>query len=375
MVEKEKLQELESRLPLPDWKWLEAAVNWDAPDLDTITTEQVHQYFASQTHPGAVNDAYLIRSLIWQAWIKIIAVVPDHEPLEGNLRTCWYSIVGPFYRKHQLLPKALDMAPASPEQELLIAPLPDTFISAPESVILGKRSPKDQVIETMTELISDFILHHVFRFQDEFEFQEPIESHRFAGRDRARYFFFTEKDGMWALCKILYDQLDDNGQPKKSLSVMNSKGQPSLITLEYFARSLAAKTKSLIIGAFSDYDPWGYSIAQSLDDKLRFLGFSVKTYYLTTLDLFTPESIEEGVDFSGATGRLKTLVDRWLARTGGVDGRPIGLHIDLIAKARRKERAMQFYQAAAASQLELDYPLIEPLAEKERRWKTPCVLP
>ena len=83
------------------WKWLQRSIFWDSCDLKLATTEQVMADYGSAGKGQLVNDARLLRTMIWQSWIKIQAdLLP---PVQGNLRSFWYQVVKPFYRRHELL--------------------------------------------------------------------------------------------------------------------------------------------------------------------------------------------------------------------------------------------------------------------------------
>lgn len=353
-VEAEKLAALEHRLAPVDWRWLQTSVNFAAPDLELIASDQVLTYFHRRNRPDRLNHTLLLTTLIWQSWIKVCAQVL--EPVRGNLRSFWYQIVEPFYREHGLL-----------EQKLGI-PRVLQWWEAVGSVPTA-RTPQDlasRVVDRMTERLADFVWHHIFRFSGELSFEEPLDHKYIVGRDRPGILFMTEKEGLWWLCDFIRKE-DPN------ISVMASNGQPSFLAVEYFADSLLRRTRNLAIGIFSDFDPWGWWIALNLDDKLRFMGFkSVESYYVTSTSLFTPEQIAHGHDLSQSPHQ--TMVRNWLEATGGVDGRPIALHIDVIPGPKMKLLARNFVKWAEDGNLDQHFQRVPRLQETDlvkTLWNSP----
>jgi hypothetical protein len=152
---------------------------------------------------------------------------------------------------------------------------------------------------------------------------------------------------MWKLCEQVHQ-----AKNKRSISVMASDGEPSLLTLEYFAEDFRQNGVSeLVIGTLCDYDPWGFWIAWNLDHKLssfRRQGVkdaegklvpyfkSVTTYLLTTPDLFTKKNLKDGRDLTNF--KDQTLIQNWMEITHGVEGKPLGLHVDQVDKLLRRQR-------------------------------------
>jgi len=347
---------LKTALKKFEWKWFSRNVRLGAPDLQEVDTRTLKQLFppTRKSDRNELNDWAVIITLIWQTFIKILEGLV--RPVRGNVRSFWYQHLERFFRKHGLLGKARLTSPWTRVKW--------------EKLLRGERwtrsglTPEERAVEDMTEAINRFVAHNVFRYGGAFQFQEPIEAKHHVGRTRPVFLFFTEKEGLWWLCQMLWDQ--EENPRKVSISVLAANGQPSLLALEDFALRLLKKAKNIVIGALCDFDPWGYSIAQQIAAKLRFFGFtSVTAYYLTTADLFTPEQTALGKDFSpviapGSTApkSLQTLVKNWLDRTGGVDGKPLGLHIDVLSDDVKQARAVEWMDAVLAGQVP-PYPLVD----------------
>lgn len=347
--ERQQKDALKAKLSDVDMRWLERSITWEAPDLRSVSVQLLRQLFPEPKHPERINDNRLLLTLIWQWWLLIL--MSEADPVRGNLRSFWYQVVEPFYREHRLL------APTEGFLEL-VGSFPTGVGELPTGV--SDRSNRvARLVELMTENLGKFVWHRVFKFSGEFEFQRPMDHLSFVGKDDAKYLFFAEKEGLWWLCQMLY------GEPEKSISVMASNGQPSFLSLEYFARDLARRTKKLWIGVFSDYDPWGWSIAISLAHKLSFFMNSVEAYYLTSPSLFTPQQIANGHDLSHHP--QQSQFQHWVEDTGGVDGRPIALHIDVLSSAKKQLLAHDFVKYAYSGKLGQHY-LAVPKLERAKFW-------
>ena len=323
------------------WKWLQRSVHWDSPDLKTATTEQVvAEYPASSSaekETGGVNDARLLRTMIWQSWIKIQAALM--LSIDGNLRSFWYQVVKPFYRRHNLLEHGR-----------------------------GPKSTGDAIAASMNEALADFVSRRVFEYGGAFNFHSAdIFWQR--GKDQPRILLFFEKRGMYELCQWAYKHI-------AKISYMASRGQPSFLELEKFSKDFAdGKVATFVIGGFPDWDPFGWKIMEELDAKLRFLGqrvvwdaknkrwiqFKVKTYMCTSAKLFSEEDIASGDDLSQWPESYQHMVQDWLAKGGGVEGKPIALSVDAIPAPKMKVLMERFIDYATNDQLDSKYVRIKPI--------------
>lgn len=322
------------------WKWLQRSIHWDSPDLKTATTEQVMAEYPSPDSTDkeqAINDARLLRTMVWQNWIKILASLM--LPIDGNLRSFWYQVVKPFYRRHNLLEHG--------------------------------RSPKstgDAVAASMNEALADFVSRRIFEYGGAFQFYSADVFWQ-RGKDQPRILLFFEKRGMYELCKWAYKNI-------AKISYMASRGQPSFLELEKFSKDFAdGRVGTFIVGGFPDWDPFGWKILEELDAKLRFLGqrvardkktgewiqFKVKTYMLTAAKLFTEEDIASGDDLSLWPESYQPMVDDWLAKGGGVHGKPIALSIDAIPPPKMKVQMERFVEYAQGGQMDSKYVRIKPI--------------
>lgn len=234
---------------------------------------------------STVDDARLIRTFVWQAWLMIKA--KQLKSVRGNLRSFWYRDPGPFYKKHELL--ISDEGPLKMMSSLMgvsfgMESLLEVFSEAGGELTELLRSGKGRelyLIDKMGKSFDEFVLRGFSRFKGEFEFQDPRESFRIIGRKKPRIIFFTEREGLFWLCEEI--------AKKYGISAVASHGEPGYLTMEYFSGELKRhEVINLEVGALTDYDPWGYNIAKEFGRKLEepVFGFKVRTTHLTSLGLF-----------------------------------------------------------------------------------------
>jgi hypothetical protein len=289
-------------------------------------------------HPKSpVNDAMLMRTLIWQVFLLTLA--GQRAPLEGNLRSCWYQIVEPFYTMKQLLE-----LPAGPSALLLL----DTT----SLLTLFRREQKEEetlelygsiseggrhgayVLGLMAACFDEFIFNRIFTFVEPFKFFDPRSNFHIIGQKTPSFVLFTEKEGLWKFIQRLAKE--------KGISAMASHGEAGLLTLEYFTNQLKGHYCSYIrLCALNDFDPWGWEIGVNAKRNMQLNAFGnveedgsiaplqVDLHRLTTLDLFDKNIIQMMKrDLSTQTGGKAKEVQDWMNQGGGIDGKPYSLHVD-----------------------------------------------
>lgn len=318
-----------------NWKWLRGAVNWEAGDLDEATTTEVKTWFHRPSNKNGINDTGLCRTMIWQTWIKILAAVV--EPVNGNLRSFWYQIVEPFYNTHCLWPE-------------------NAFARAGESF-------EKSLYQLVLEFLGDFVRHRVYLYRPEWQFQMPADARFIIGRDRPKFIFYTEKEGLWTSHCLPMAEGGDDGLEIK-ITAFSTKGQPPFVAVEHLAhelQSLPYPVANPVILVCSDLDPWGLRIAEQVDAKMRFFGFkSVTTYRLITLDLFTPKNLKGAKDLSGMTDSMVDI-QHWLDVTGGINGEAKSIHCDVVNRARREQLFKDIRLGVRRGDLADRFPLVTPV--------------
>ena len=364
-------------------RWLGRNVKLGIDDLAEMTVADIAATFVydadrhGHKKPG-VNDAKLTRTFIWQCWLKIRT--GEMKPISGNLRSFWYREYDPFYVRLGMLSRhwtdpspedkmamarldlqlprtrprngwnepldpweaaeAFDLAPPSEWERLMAVNDLSTLTTEERKTVLVVSSRKGRatyLLNLMTHSFDIFVEKKYFQFQDEFDFQDPRKNFRVIGKDRPRVLFFTEKEGLFKMVKTFANK-KGNG-----ISAMASHGESHWLSTAFFADDLEKiGVTHLLIGAVTDYDPWGYMIAENIAKKLVKFGFKVDLWKLTKPSLFTDEQLKKGTkDFSDMSKAKQTQADKWYKKTHGVNGQKAAIHIDLadwdtIEKAAQK---------------------------------------
>lgn len=319
-------------------KWLRKNVDVNCADMRYMSTNEVRKRFPGKPkvseetgqQVSTVDDSRLMRTYIWQSWLEIMAY--ELPPVKGNLKSFMYRDLGPFLKGHELYES--DEGP--PISSIAMRDMLNVFCEmedrGDDDLRAGdmERTFKGHgrevyLLDKMSKLFDDFVLLKFFRFQDEFEFQDPREAFRIIGEKRPRYIFFTEKEGLFWFCKEI--------AKTHGITTVASHGEPGYLAMEYFADDLRARrVKNVEIGTLTDWDPWGYNIAGSFGEKLGHpvFGFdTVNTTRLTSLELFREDTIaKKKRDLNKVSESKKAQVTAWVEITGGIYGERYGMHVD-----------------------------------------------
>ncbi|MEQ8192329.1 MAG: hypothetical protein ABRQ39_30465 [Candidatus Eremiobacterota bacterium] len=163
-------------------EWLRNNVDVEASDIRKMTTEEIKERFHGRfkliqdkdnSRANGVNDARLIRTFIWQSYLMIKS--KELKPMKGNMRTFWYRELGPLLKDHGLYDADRFEGEKLPDEVLRII---DDFIDDELRVRELERAFSDQgrelyLLDKMSKSFDEFVLRGFFRFQDEFEFQDP----------------------------------------------------------------------------------------------------------------------------------------------------------------------------------------------------------
>lgn len=330
-------------------RWVEDHIALGAPDLRQISEDDLKTIFYwpnPDSEDIQVSVASILRSLVWQTWLLVLA--GEIEPMHGNLRTFWYRVVEPLCLKHDLLAPEEARSLLSFVQDNAIPELiQEKDLDEPSMLLFNMRDGKvkaSYALGAMGRILDHFVRKGFFTFKEPFDFQDPRENFHTIGATRPRIVFFTEKEGLWWLAQ-------EFGR-KYGITVMASHGEPGLLTLEYFAGQLHMRgITNPYVGALTDFDPWGYAIADNLKKKLELeletFNFKVDLRRLTSLQLFTPERIAYSKrDLSKVSPNKKAQVDDWWRLTGAHGEKPYGLHVDNAEIPLIRQQVEQWFNEA-----------------------------
>lgn len=355
----QKMQEqVLKKLTFDQKEWLERNVDFTVGDLRKMTPREIRARFPGKNQSAenaaegpqitTIDDSRLIRSFVWQSYLMIKA--KELKPLQGNLRSFWYRELRPFFKNNDLLetdegpPVIVDsIKDIFPEEDFWSETSKDikSFVGLLKGTGVGREL---YIVDKMSKIFDKFVLNGFFRFQDEFKFQDPRESFRIIGRKKPRLIFFTEKEGLFWFCQEI--------AKKYGISAVASHGEPGYLTMEYFSDALKEHgVRSVEIASLTDYDPWGYNIADGFGEKMAhpIFGFKVKNAHLTALNLFTKEKIDYAKrDLTKVSPSKKKQVDEWMKITGGIDGKPYGMHVDLADLFKVRAAVDKWYKKVCA---------------------------
>jgi len=215
-------------------------------DIKQFSRERMLSYFR-QFGVNEINTKRVIKNIIYQMfrWIRK-GIEP---PSDGNIRSLWYRI------------KA---------------------VLAYHSNILGS-GDVDTFYNTLQEMVE---VHNLFRYKD-FGFLDMNEPYRGTGAKLPEVVLASEKLGHYLFIKKL--------AVEAGVSFICMKGEPAVLSLEYFADDLkrVCGGKPITVLCVSDLDPAGYSIEGNLVGGLQRNGHQVaRVVKLVDPSSFTTEEIK-----------------------------------------------------------------------------------
>tara|TARA_B100000614_G_scaffold261357_1_gene290690 strand:+ start:979 stop:1860 length:882 start_codon:yes stop_codon:yes gene_type:complete len=261
-------------------------------DIRGLKRTQIKKHFGSQNSDRIILSKFM-KSIIWQAYTKIQA--GDESPIMGNIRTFWYRWVKPA-----------------------LAKVPKKYF--------GKMDLYDLMLRLFAEMVMDLKL---FNYAD-FDFTDENWENRRIGEEKPGVIVFSEKRG-WVRFLREFHQ-------KHGVSVLALGGFPSALTSEYTVRDVQkvlGTGKAVRLVGIVDYDPSGDLIAESFREQLETQGLVVES--LETLIQPKHYTADELKLFRFRLPRSqKTKTQRWMEKTGGIDGKEWGLESESMPTERLK---------------------------------------
>lgn len=313
--------------------WLKSRVDLDAQLVKSYSRDGLVARFAVH---GELNHTRLIATLVWQTLGQVLA--KKAKPIDGNLRSFWYRIADPIYSRKDLystfrgpdFERYLDRLQEEPE-----------YSSQSRTKLVNDHTILQSYCKDLCEdVIQSFVEMKVFRYKGPLLFRDPHPNLHLMGEGRASFVFFVEKEGLYdRFCKKVYN--------KHEVTVIASKGFPSLLCLEYVADELGTKgiTKVALAGLV-DYEPHGFLIAKEYARKFTTLGFGIKGFtILTNPTLFTQEMLDNNYrDLTHVSPSKEGLTQAWFEQTGGIAGKRRGIQVDHVEDARVFKAVRKWYK-------------------------------
>lgn len=284
-------------------------------------------------HPDLMTDAELVAELSGKPdsvvmrsllFAEIEAVRAGAEREERTMRNLWYDIVKPALSRAGLL----NLKTAGGKGD----PIPwDRKLSVylAELVRGGETSYEElQIIDGSRQR------------QAAVAIMSTVAEVQLVGPHFPWVILFTEKDTIWRQVEAVAQLY--------GVSAISGGGQPSNACTENTVRAIVrseafrrAHPERMVILSLTDYDPSGYSIAESqvvqvqeaidsLDPGERGALRGVEAIRLGLL----PEQVEAAVRQMKAYEPKDKGLDEWYSETGGVDGQRLGLELDALPLSR-----------------------------------------
>jgi hypothetical protein len=286
--------------------------NYDK-DLRFMSKKELLKEFGAYSSGKIIKPVY-VKNVIWQlyTWIK----QGKSYPVEGNIRTLWYSHIKPVFSRLGILDQG-----------------DDTIINS-----------------VLVELTYKY---NLFKYADLGIADENRHNWKI-GDKNPHIIVFAEKAGHLNSLEKINEQ--------GGVSFIALGGQPSHLTTEYFTTALFKKLESssfilpekgidlydnpiFYLYSIVDWDPSGYFIKKTFLKQLKAKGLE----NIKTVDLICPENFKpEELDFIKyklkSTARERIKNQNWIKTTGGVKGKSYGIEADALP--RYKLRKLFFEKAA-----------------------------
>lgn len=256
---------------------------------------QPKQWLIKHFGPGReypVNVNKLMKNIIWQTRTGIVQ--KKHPPIQGLLRSFWYTHIKPTLARADSLSSDVDQYP--------------------------------QMIKMFVRLIQYCDL---MRYKD-MGFVDDNKNDRSIGINN-HIILFAEKAGHYPLLEGIAHDTD--------VTILALGGQPSLLSAEYFVDEIKAQginiRKSFYTFSLVDYDTSGWIIRDAFLNDLRFFGVKhIKHIDLILPDIFTPEEIDLNKIPLPNPPELEAKNKKWLKESGGINGQLYGLEADAAPAER-----------------------------------------
>jgi hypothetical protein len=167
----------------------------------------------------------------------------------------------------------------------------------------------------------------LFRYAD-FDFTDENWENRRIGAEHPQVLVFAEKTGWIRFLTDLHREL--------GVSVLALGGAPSALTSEYTATHLRAalpRLRAVRLIGIVDYDPSGDIIAQAFQNQLAKVGLG-RTTLATVLHPRHYAPAEVAVARYPLSKRRRTIVAKWMQKTGGIGGEAFGLESESLPPER-----------------------------------------
>jgi len=268
---------------------------YDEPIYEFTRARLLEEFGPGRVYP--INLTLVTKNIVWQ--VREAIHKGEQKPITGIIRTFWYTHIKPVFARADSLSKESD-----------------------QSEILS---------EVLVELVRD---RNLMRYKD-MGFADKNKGTQKIGQNW-HLILVGEKLGQYEILEKIANELQ--------CSVITLGGQPSLLSMEYFVDRYKEKgintRKSIYVIFIVDYDPSGWIIRDSVLTDLKFYGMS----NIQPIDIIFPE-ILSSKELELAKFELRptqeTINEKWLERTGGLNGKAFGFESDSVPFERLREKIIE----------------------------------
>jgi len=250
---------------------------------------QPKEWLIKEFGPGReypVNVSKLIKNIIWQIRTRIVQ--KQQPPMEGLIRSFWYTYIKPVLARTNSFNKKVDQY--------------------------------SQMIQMFVRLVQYL---DIIRYKD-IGFTDDNQNDRKIGINN-HIILFAEKAGHYPLLQRIARNTE--------VTILSLGGQPSLLSAEYFVDEMKAQgidvRKSFYTFSLVDYDTSGWIIKDAFLNDLKSFGLKhIEHTDLILLKIFTKEEIEFNKFPLPVSPEMESKNRNWLKESGGINGELYGLEAD-----------------------------------------------
>ena len=250
----------------------------------------------------------LISNVIWQAWRYRMAGKP--AAYGKTHRDFWYE------------PLVIVL-----ERAGMLRPKERRFLPGDDSAVWANRK---KLYSLYQNILATFVRDYQFFTLSEFGFEDSRPEARQIGDRLPAVLVVAEKRSSRRFLERLHADF--------GVSTLLLSGQPSLLATENLAKALK-KFGVIRILALADHDPHGWMIAEAVAEQLRHFGLEIakeSPEFILQPQLLSAEEIEiSALPCPQNTAREKTLARDWVAKGGGIKGKPVGLLVNCLRPYQR----------------------------------------
>lgn len=285
----------EEKLSLEEILRLEEIRSYDVP-----IHQQSKEWLIKEFGPGdpyPINLTLATKNIVWQVRQGIRK--GEIKPIKGIIRTFWYTHIKPVFARTGSLDESKDHS--------------------------------DVLSRVLVDLVRE---RDIMRYKDMGFLDKNHGTQRIG--PNWHVMLIGEKHGKYAV-------LDEIAREIGS-TVFTLGGQPSLLSMEYqvdrYKEMVIDIRKSMYLIFVVDYDPSGWIIRDSVIRDLKFYGIkNIKSIDIVLPDILTKEELELARFPLSEAKRVQN--EKWLKKTGGIDGQPFGFESDSVPYERLRERVIE----------------------------------